>query len=181
MISIPQRIDPRLRWNSAQNSALAATKKDRESFHAPTHSQPLILSHRIPASHRWVGIVSTYVHRSFDVFFISLLVKMGAPPHCYRSPNMRELVQPYMLDQTCSPHTHGSGKCARPKKEEEEERNTQITRSQSHDTDKRRTRRCGSFLPESKSDEAPACAHKQKSKWKIMRLFSNQQIALCGG
>lgn len=63
-------------------------------------------------------------------------------------------------------HTRQWKVCEAQKKEEEEERNTQITRSQSHDTDKRRTRRSGSFLPESKSDEAPACARKQKIKVK---------------
>lgn len=40
-----------------------ATKRDSQGFYAP-----LILSHSIPESRQQVGIVSTEVHNSFDVF-----------------------------------------------------------------------------------------------------------------
>lgn len=52
----------------------------------------------------------------------------------------------------------------------------QITCSQSHDTDKRRTCCRGSLLPGSRSNTAHTRAHRSQGK-KIMRLFSNQQIA----
>lgn len=52
----------------------------------------------------------------------------------------------------------------------------QITCSQSHDTDKRRTCCSGSLLPGSRSNTAHTRAHRSQGK-KIMRLFSNQQIA----